>query len=87
MSPEQKELARHALGLPNAQRRSYRNRFMAGEGHDDYANWQAMVAAGYAYKREKPLAYGGDDLFWLRKVGAELALLPGETLDTEDFPA
>lgn len=32
MSKKQKVLARHALGLPNPQRRSYRNRFLVAEG-------------------------------------------------------
>ena len=35
MSAAQIELARHALGLPNKMRMSYRNRFVAGHGHVD----------------------------------------------------
>ncbi len=31
LTPKQRELARHALGLPNKMRMSYRNRFVAGE--------------------------------------------------------
>lgn len=86
MTPQQKELARHALGL-SVNSKSYRNRFVAGEGHPDYPDWLAMVAAGEARRRDgRKLPFGGDDLFWLTPAGAALALSPGETLDPEDFP-
>lgn len=86
MTPRQKELARHALGLPNKMRMSYRNRFIAGVGHNDYEDWLAMVADGYAGMREgKSLPYG-DSTFWLTEHGAQMALEPREKLDREDFP-
>lgn len=85
MSPEQIELARHALGLDGYRKKSYRNHFVTGPGSDDYTNWQAMVAAGYAKRRAGSALTGGDDLFWLTEAGARLAL-KGETLDQEDFP-
>jgi hypothetical protein len=87
MSPDQKELARHALGLPNVRRRSYRNHFVAGEGHSDFTNWLAMVEAGEAKRRKGNALTGGDDLFRLTKAGAEAALNPRERLDPEDFPS
>lgn len=87
MTPRQKELARHALGLGNGQAKSYRNRFVAGPGHPDYDDWLAMMAAGEAGRREaKTLPFGGDDLFWLTPHGAQAVLEPGETLCREDFP-
>jgi hypothetical protein len=87
MTPKQIELARHALGLPHISRKSYRNRFVAGPGHDDYEEWMAMVASGDAMRRDgKTVCFGGDDLFWLTKKGALEALKHGERLDTEDFP-
>lgn len=87
MTPEQKELARHALGLPNGRRQSYRNRFVAGPGHSDYAAWMAMVADGNAMRRDgKSLPFGGDDAFWLTRKGAEAALERREKLDPEDSP-
>lgn len=87
MTPAQKELARHALGLPNRQRKSYRNRFVAGNGHPDYLDWLVMVEDGNAERRGgKALPYGGDDFFWLTRKGAEAALEPGEKLCPEDFP-
>lgn len=86
MTPEQIELARHALGLPNSRRKTYRNHFVTGPGHSDYDNWQAMVKDGHARRRAGNQITGGDDLFWLTKEGATLALKKGERLDLEDFP-
>lgn len=81
MTPRQRELARHALGLPNDRRRSYRNRFLAGGLCED---WNAMTAAGLAEAGQP------DDLgrtwFWLTRAGAEAALDRGEMLCPEDFP-
>ena len=86
MKPEQIELARHALGLPNKGRRSYRNRFVTGPGSLDYLHWVQMVNDGHARRRSGSALTGGDDFFWLTAVGACEALLPGEKLDQEDFP-
>ena len=61
MTPSQRELARHALGLPNKMRTSYRNRFVAGHGHDDYDDWREMCSAGYAEWRGPIDSFGGDD--------------------------
>jgi hypothetical protein len=87
MTPTQRELARHALGLPNKMRMSYRNRFVAGHDHEDYHDWCEMCAAGWAERRGPINSYGGDDLFWLTESGARLALNKGEKLDAEDFAA
>lgn len=86
MSPEQRELARHALGLPNKRRRSYRNHFVTGEGSTDHPHWVAMVGAGEAWRRPGSPLTGGDDLFGLTRLGAEAALDKREGLDPEDFP-
>lgn len=59
MTPEQVELARHALGLPNASGQSYRNHFVCGPGHSDFDNWQAMVATGEARARGPSRLFGG----------------------------
>ena len=87
MTPRQTELARHALGLPNANAQSYRNRFICGTGHKDYADWQAMVAAGYAITGGADRRLGGAQPFMLTYLGARMALRAGERLDPEDFPA
>lgn len=81
MTPEQRNLARHALGLTR-QKTSYRNHFVTGPGTQDHAEWVAMVAAGEAVVYETGL----DDVFHLTLDGARLALAPGETLCGEDFP-
>ena len=87
LTEEQRELARHALGLGNGRKQSYRNRFATGPGGTDHPAWLDMVKQGFAKKRDgKTLPFGGDDMFWLTRRGATLALDAGETLDTEDFP-
>lgn len=85
MTPAQRELARHALGLPNDARRSYRNRYFAAAGSPTADQWMAMVSAGEAE--------GGDPghkvsslHFCLTRKGAELALDKRESLCPEDFP-
>ncbi|MET3925582.1 hypothetical protein [Devosia sp. 2618] len=84
MSPEQVELARHALGLPNRSNKSYRNRFVTAE---DDPNWCEMVRNGEARMRSaKTLPFDGDALFWLTIKGATAALKGRETLCPEDFP-
>lgn len=86
MTPEQIELARHALGLPNDKRRSYRNRFIAGPGHRDYPAWVQMITDGNALRYTRAGFAAGADLFVLTAVGAVAALQPNERLDQEDFP-
>lgn len=83
MTPSQKELARHALGLPNSKNVSYRNRFCAGPGHPAWENWQNMVAEGYAVRQDGPL-WGGDSMFHLTLKGALLAREAKEHLSREE---
>ena len=85
LTPAQTELARHALGLPNRNHTSYRNRFVAGVGHCDHSDWLAMTDAGPA-RRFSTALYGGGHLFMLARRCAEAALRPGESLDSEVFP-
>ena len=86
MTPEQRELARHALGLdnPKAGRTSYRNRFFAGRGHPAWDALHDMVGAGWMNLEDEP--DGKQTRFWLTTRGAMMALNPGESLDREDFP-
>ena len=86
MTPRQIELARHALGLPNRNRRSYRKHFVAGPGHADYAEWQSMVAGGFATHRTGGPLSRGDDVFVLTPEGALAALQEREYLSDTDFP-
>lgn len=86
MTPAQIDLARHALGLPNKRKTSYRNHFVTGEGSGNYADWNAMVEARMARVRRNVEMYGGDDYFRLTVEGAKAALAKGEKLSAEDFP-
>lgn len=87
MNADQLNLARHALGLPNKKRTSYRNHFVTGPWSSDYDNWQAMVAAGDATRRSGSVLTGGDDLFRLTLSGAQRAIGKAERLDPKDFPS
>lgn len=84
MTPNQRQLARHALGLSRVHKRSYRNRFHSAVGTPDHAEWRAIVDQGFAIRYPWNTRYG--DLFTLTRTGAEAALDPGESLDPEDFP-
>ncbi len=78
-----KMLMRHALGLPNDKRTSYRNRYAATRDTRQHELWMVLVAAGLANvsrHNEKM------DMFSLTREGAEDALASGERLDAEDFP-
>lgn len=86
MTPEQIELARHALGLDGRRKVSYRNHFVTGERTRDFPHWIAMVESGDATRRAGPELTGGDDLFRLTAKGARAALRRGERLNPEDFP-
>jgi hypothetical protein len=83
MTERQRLLARHALGLPNRKNTSYRNHFCAGPGHNDYADWEEMVKAGWAVKRSSDL-WGGDDMFHLTLEGARKAREPKEHLSQDE---
>lgn len=85
MTPAQRELARHALGLPNAARRSFRNRYFAGAGGAAEEQWRQMVAAGEA-EGDQPGHKASSTFFCLTRKGAELALDTRESLCPEDFP-
>lgn len=83
MTPDQIELARHALGFPNKKNTSYRNRFCCGPGHGAWNDWNDMVENGYAVRRDGPM-WGGDSMFFLTLKGALLARLPKEHLSQEE---
>jgi hypothetical protein len=83
MTPAQIKLARHALGLPNDHRRSYRNRYFAPIGGIAYVEWCDMVADGLARGKEE--AGSSLALFYLTVAGAARVLNADETLDIDDF--
>lgn len=86
MTKRQIELARHALGFPNRNNMSYRNHFCAGPGHDDYDDWEDLVAKGLAVKRSDG-PWGGDSMFYLTLEAALSVRLPREHIGREDAEA
>ena len=83
MTPRQIELARHALGLTNGRKETYRTHFCAGPGHVDFEDWMGLVRGGRASVVVGGAMSGGDHVFRLFRDTAEKVLRPGETLDPE----
>lgn len=79
------ELARHALGLPNDNNRSFRNHYVAEPSSDAGRLLTRSVAFGYCTERPHTLV-PAMNVYRLTRAGAELCLLPGESLCPEDFP-
>jgi len=87
MTPKQRELARHALGLSAREKRAYRNSYVVDPACEDHDEWTAMVEHGAARVTTiRRNIYGGMDVFWLTHEGATLALGPRETLGDLRFP-
>lgn len=84
LTPREKELARHALGLDGRRKRSCRNgvRVVASTAHGKA--WTGLVERGLAKSYRAKGARITD--FYLTRAGAEAALNPDESLDEEDFP-
>lgn len=74
-----RELARHALGLPNGSNKSYPNRFETSQEGPEQEDWLSLVQCGFAKQ-------SSETWFCLTKKGAVWALDPGETLREEEFP-
>lgn len=84
LTKEEKAEARHALGLPNKAKKSYRNQFCADEKNE---LWSRMVQRGLATMRPADtIPMGGSAMFYLTPMGAKLALNKGEKLSEYDFP-
>lgn len=84
MTNKQKKLARHALGLPNKAKKSYRNHFVCAESDP---HWSDLVANGMATMRPAAsVPFGGSAIFYLTEAGAKAALEGREKLCPEDFP-
>ena len=80
-------LLRHALGLDESQlKRSYRNRYIAGQNHHSRIDLMSLVMTGLMTKRRGGELFGGSDLFQATYQGALAVLRKGETLCPEDFP-
>lgn len=91
MTSRQRALARHALGLPNRDRRAYRNFYVCSPGNPAFSEWTVMVEDGLAFvdmqPRDLPRHHRSElRVFWLTPAAAESVLEAGEHLDPEDFP-
>lgn len=89
MTPHQKKLARHALGLtnPDANGCSYRNYYVCGSRGAPYSAWMRMVKNGEAIRSRFGAHTSNRFSFHLTSAGAQAALETGESLDPEDFPS
>lgn len=84
MTARQLQMARHALGLPNSKRTTYRNRYCLGRGDEGYADWEDLVSRNLAIKQTGTF-WGGDDMFYLTLEGARAALHRGEHISREEM--
>ena len=78
LTPLQRELARHALGLPNDTARSYRNRYNCDRLHPRFNSWERMVRKGLAARDLFETNGRRSFIFRMTPKGAALALDPGE---------
>jgi hypothetical protein len=72
MTPEQRDVMRHALGLGRSDR-EYRNHFVTGPGSADYPHCEALVAAGLMKRFPPSSLTGGDDCFTVTATGRIVA--------------
>ncbi|ATA26777.1 hypothetical protein BIY26_07120 [Brenneria goodwinii] len=72
------ELMQHALGISATKREPYRNYFLAGCGHSDNDDLEALVTDGMMTKRPSPDFVGGGKLYHCTKSGevAAISALP-----------
>jgi hypothetical protein len=79
VTPYQAELLQHTLGLSAQRRESYRNHFVAGNGHSDMRHLEALERAGLMERRKSPrFLDDGDIVFAATESGhaAAIAALP-----------
>lgn len=82
MTPKQRTLARHALGLPNKKKTAYRNHFCINSDSPDYSEWESLVSKKMAVKACVREGWSGD-FFYLTLSGAKNALWGDEHLSRE----
>jgi len=82
MTPKQRNLARHALGLPNKEKMAYRNHYCIGADSPDYPQWEGLVLKKMAVKSHGGENWSGD-FFYLTFSGAKAALWGDEHLSRE----
>ncbi len=70
LTNKQREIILHALGLTRGSR-EYRNHFVTGPGSDDYADCEALVAAGLMAKLRGNVLTGGDPCYVVTDGGRQ----------------
>lgn len=74
ITTQHRKLLRHTLGLDQSAT-SYRNRFVAGEGHSDMPLIRELVDGGYMAERKLPdWCSEGDRLFMATDAGKQEAI-------------
>ena len=81
LTPRERELARHALGLDGSSKITTRNYAFVSEDTDELWIWVNMTCRLFAIRKRQ---VGGWSIR-LTRAGALAALEPGETLNSEDF--
>lgn len=72
MTPKQRDIMKHALGAGRGTP-GWRNHFVTGPGSDDYADCEALVAAGLMTKRPGNPLSGGDPIYTVTDAGRTVA--------------
>lgn len=84
ITDKQRDLVRHALGLDERHKRTYRNHFVTSPLCDEYKEWADLLNHGLARHNKGSQLSGGDEVFWATKELATFVLKPDEQL-SENF--
>ncbi len=71
MTPKQRDIMKHALGVGRGNKTGWRNHFVTGPGSDDYADCEALVEAGMMMKRNGGPLSGGDPVYRVTDAGQD----------------
>jgi hypothetical protein len=82
MTPQQRQFARMALGLPNPRNTPARNRLVLCPGTSEWDEFNRMALMGFAHKFSDT---DRETIFALTLEGARASIDQGEHLDPEDF--
>lgn len=70
ITEKQRDIMRHTLGVGRGGT-GWRNHFVTGPGSDDYADCEALVAAGLMTKRSAGPLSGGDPVYRVTDAGQD----------------
>ena len=71
---KQRDILRHALGVGRGPA-GWRNHFVTGPGSNDYADCEALVAAGLMTKRRGCQLSGGDSVYRVTDAGHDVLVV------------